>query len=146
MLKKYITIFLIPIFMFGIGIGVPGCAAFLSELPTMVAAVSDAVLILETIEKFAGTYFTSHPDSTSQTKITAALQKARNALMVAEHALSAADEVNHDQFYAAIKDFGDAYQELMVLVGPLGVKEASPGLKAGPNELLVPRPNILGQK
>ena len=104
-----------------------GCGAVMSMLPTVVAAVIDAVMILDTIEEFTDKYFIAHPDPSKEAAVSEALQKARTSLDVALRVAQSTEELTKGDVIKAFEGFRDAYEKLLVLVGPLGVNRAKPG-------------------
>jgi hypothetical protein len=127
-------------------LALPACAAVLAYLPTALAVISDAVLVLQQIEAFARGYFAAHPDPVTQAKIDAALLRARSALDAATRLANGAQALDAKQFAAALADFRAAYDDLLVLVGPIGVHHAVEGLDLGTGyggDLIVPEPLAL---
>jgi hypothetical protein len=126
-----------------------GCASFWAALPTVVAAFEDSALILDRIGDFVNnTYFREHPDPAKQKEVDAALVKTRDALDLCARLADAGDAVHKDELAQALADFDTAWNELMQIVGPLGVREQHPGqhMKAGPGEIVVQRPLLLSLK
>jgi hypothetical protein len=124
-----------------------GCAAVLSALPTVIAAVMDAFVILDAIDDFSDRYFKVHPDPGAQSKIDNAITKARASLNIALRTTQGAQDLSDQDIERAFASFRVAYQELLVLVGPIGIKSTSSGdnaLSASSNQLVVPEPIALG--
>ncbi len=119
-----------------------GCAAIVSALPAIIAAVTDSVQILDTIEAFVANYFGSHPDPAHQAKVADALAKCRIALNVALRVANGAQAADNAQVDKAFEDFKVAYLDLLGLVKPLGVHQVdkSGRISAAPGVLYVPEP------
>lgn len=122
------------------------CAAVVAHLPTVVAAVTDAMLVLDSIERFVALYFVKHPDEDKAAKVAAALVRARGALNAALRSAEGAKQLDQGQVDAAFAEFREAYQALIALVGPLGVQPGGPALRAAPDTLIVPEPMALSLK
>lgn len=142
--------YLINAGMFALGLAVcgntMGCAAIASMLPTVLEAVTDAAQILDAIEKFVAGYFVAHPDPEAQAKANKALAKARGALNVALRATHGVDNLTQEKVDDAFSEFKLAYQELLGIVGPLGVHPQGDRMQATPGGLAVPTPLALGSK
>ena len=123
-----------------------GCDVVRSVLPQVVSAVTKSILALDTIENFTDAYFAAKPDAEKQKVVGKALAKARAALSAAQHATEGAEKLDQAQNNEAWKAFQQAYEELLILTGPLGVKPDKGGvLQASPagDALLVPAPEAL---
>lgn len=122
-----------------------GCAALASLLPKVIATIADAGMIIDTIEDFADAVFMTSPDPDAQTKVHAALEKTRAALNVTLRTATGAQNLTEKQASEAFADFRKAYEELLVVVAPLGVKQADDGvLSINAGLLVVPKPLALG--
>lgn len=119
-----------------------GCAPLMSALPAVVAAVTDAHQILDAIEDFARRFFAAKPDPVREQVVLEAVGKTRAALNVALRSAQATQKLDQAKVDEAFSDFRVAYQQLLSIVAPLGVREAG-GLAAGPGTLSVPRPMAL---
>ena len=131
-------------------VATPSCAAVLSALPKVVAAVTDAGQIVDSIKDFVDAYFVAHPDAAKQKLVDAAILKAKESLNLALRTANGAQELDQKKVDEAFADFKQAYRELLALVGPLGVRQdgtAAP-LKAAPggDSLTVPEPAALTLK
>lgn len=123
----------------------PGCGAIISALPHVIAAVVDAVQVLDAIEAFVKRYFVENPDPPRELAVGKAIAKARGSLNAALRVAQGTEKLDQQKVDAAFADFKVAYQELLALVGPLGVKPAGT-LAASPNGLTVPTPMALKLK
>lgn len=121
----------------------PGCATVASLLPGVIAAVTDGMMVLDTLELFIKRYFDSRPTAPGRDKLEMFAARARSALNAALRAAHGAEKLDQAQIDAAFAEFRVAYTELLALLEPLGVK-TSPDidrpLAAGPNTLFVPEP------
>lgn len=126
-------------------LGAGGCAAVMSFLPTVIAAVSDATMILDQIQTFVTNYYRDHPDATKEKQAMLALAKARSALIGAQRAAQGAEKLDQKKIDEAFQDFKVAYQEVLAIVGPLGVTSGD-GLHATEHGLTVPTPEALNLK
>lgn len=130
----------------------PGCAAVLAALPTVIAAVTDAMMILDQIEVWVNAYFAAHPDKEKQERVVQALGKTRNALVAANRTCSGAEKLDQAKVDDAFADFKVAYAELVALCGGLPgggfkvAKKGEPLLAATPGGLTVPEPQALTLK
>lgn len=123
--------------------GVPACAAIGASLPTIIAVIEDASLVIQTIEAFVNAFFIRRPDFDAEDKIRKAIAKTRSALIVAVRATQGVEKLTQEQVDAAFADFKTAYLELIALVSPLGVSTGE-SLRALPNGgLQVPEPMAL---
>jgi hypothetical protein len=116
-----------------------GCAAIFSNLPAVLAYVQDAELVVSTIESFANAFFTIHPDQAKQKLVAEAIAKAKTALDLAVRAANGADGLGKADVDLAFKQFQLAYQDLISLMGPMGIHQGG-ALKAVPGGLVVPEP------
>lgn len=132
-------LFCLPIFTVG------GCAAVAAYLPSIVAAITDATLILDNIKSFADRYFVVKPDPTLQEKVDSAVSRARIALDLAIRATQGASDLTQEQIDKAFSEFKDAYVDLLKLVEPIGVTTGD-GIKVVPGGLNVPSPMALALK
>jgi uncharacterized membrane protein len=125
--------------------GVSGCAGVTALLPSVIAAVTDGLMVLDTIKNYADRYFSRHTDTPAlQAQIDAALTRARLALDAALRATHGAEKLTQHDVDLAFKEFRDAYMSLLLLVGPIGVSNAADGaLRATPDGLQVPAPLAL---
>lgn len=123
----------------------PGCATIAPFLPTVIAAVTDGALVVDTIDRFVDRYFESRPNPDLQKKIDIATARVRSALDAALRIASGAQHLNQAKVDEAFAEFRLAYQDLLALVGPLGVMTDRGGkLQARPGGgLLVPEPMAL---
>lgn len=127
----------------------PGCAAVVAALPTIITAVTDATLVLGQIQHFADLFFKDFPDATKQKQVDEAIAKCEDALSAAEHATVGGQDLTQEQIDAAFDNFKTAYQELMVIVGPLGVMQDrnTKTFKARPGrQLFVPHADAMVPK
>ncbi len=123
------------------------CAALASALPTIVAAVTDGMLILDQIEEHMRLHFAANPNPGREKAVARALGKCRNALIAAQRTARGAGELDQQRVDAAFVDFQVAYRELAALVdGVPGLRLqriGEPPLTAAPDELVVPEPEAL---
>lgn len=91
----------------------PSCAA-LGTVTQIVTAVVDAMGIVDQIADWADRHFGSAPNHVQQTKVAAAIQKVRAALVVADRAAQSGE--SREQ---ALAEFQLAYSELEALLRSL---------------------------
>lgn len=142
-MRKVIRVFLAPLLaisLFALVTTTPGCAAFISKLPVVISAVTDGMLVLDTIEAFSHSYFTVHPDAAKSAQVDALIAKSRTALDAALRIANASTELDQAQVDAAFTDFKTAYTELIALVESIGIKASGTRLQASPGGLTVPQP------
>lgn len=104
---------------------VGSCATVASTLPKVMSVVSDAALIVEQIDSFSAAVFKAVPNADLEKKVEQAINIARKALATANRTASGAENLSQSQLAAAFDDFRIAYQNLLALVGPLGVTTGS---------------------
>ena len=122
-----------------------GCAALVTALPFVLEGITDAMLILDQVQSFVSLYFAQHKDQQAlYEKIVKVIDKVRSSMIVAERTAKAAKDLSDKDVQAALKDFSDAWTELMAIVNPIGVSTALPGEAphAAPGKLVVPQPAI----
>lgn len=146
MLRKFATLALLSAFL-----ALPtGCGAIMSLLPTVIAFVTDAVLILDQIEDFVRRYFAVAPNPEKEKAIAAALGRCRSALIVAQRTAKGTQELDQQKVDAAFADFKVAYQQLAALLdGIPGLRVQRSGeapLAATPDTFVVPAPEALTPK
>jgi hypothetical protein len=117
----------------------PSCATVAGYLPTVIAAVQDGALVLDTIERFADRYFESRPNAELQKKADIAIARTRSALDAALRAASGAQDLNDAKVDEAFAEFRRCYTDLVALLGPLGLSTGQ-ALRATPGGLTVPTP------
>jgi hypothetical protein len=127
-----------------------GCAALSAAMPILadiVAAVTDAMQIVDTIERFVDAYFLAHPDEVKELQVKRAIAKTRSSLNLALRSSRGAQELNQQKVDEAFAEFKGAYRELLLLVGPLGVRPSG-ALAATPidDRLYVPEPVAMHMK
>src|SRR5688500_16867770 len=125
----------------------PGCAAVVSALPSVIAAVTDAMLILDQIEDFVRRYFAANPDPAREKKFDVAMTRCRSALVAAQRTAKGAEKLDQQKVDEAFAEFKVAYRELAALCATIpGLRVQKPGekpLTARPGELAVPAPEAL---
>ncbi len=126
---------------------VAGCPQVIRALPTVVSTVQEAAMVLDTIEDFSRGYFVVKPDAEKQKKVSQAIAKCRAALSATLHATSGAQEFDQKDYDASFAEFKKAYEELLNVVGPLGVRQAG-ALSAAPtgDSLEVPGPDTIASR
>jgi len=122
-----------------------GCATLIDFLPKVVATVTDAVLIIDEIERFVDAFFSVKPDPVLQAKVDVAISVTRQALGVALRTTDGAEHLSKQEADAAFDQFRKAYAELLILLKPLGIVSAGRNdlLAALPGKLIVPEPLAL---
>lgn len=127
--------------------GSVGCAAIASALPTVISAVVDGMSIIDQIQHFVDAYFANKPDKEKYEQVAHAIARCRSALNTANRIANGAEKLNQEKVDDAFTDFRVAYQELMVLVGPLGVVPADAlGVDPYGRKLYVPEPEAFKLK
>jgi len=123
------------------------CVQTLSYLPTVIAAVQDGVMVLDTISRFWAYWQASHPKQTTidPAKVDLAIDRARSSLNVALRTAQGVEKLDQAQVDAAFVDFKASYTELIALVSKIGVKSGDK-LSATPWGLTVPEPLALKLK
>jgi len=111
-----------------------GTAGF---LPSVLVAVTEAGQVLDAIVAFVTSYFLRHPDADAQVKVQKALVRCRTALSVLTRVAAGAEKVDQGRIDQAFAEFKAAYEELLALTEPYGVKKRD-GLAATAEMLAVP--------
>lgn len=127
-------------------IAMSGCSALFSNLPAVNAAISDGILVLDSIQAFTNAYFAANPNPDKATIVAIAIAKARTALDVAVRLVQGTSSLDQAQVDTAFADFRVAYTELTGLIGSIGVKTSGSRLQAIPGGLNVPAPLALTLK
>lgn len=132
-----------------LALSISGCATVAATLPTVIAAVTDGVMILDAVQRFVDAYFASHPTNPeTKSAVQSAIDKARSSLNVALRTAQGAEKLDQAKVDEAFASFKAAYVELLAVVGPLGVLsgDANSKMTARPNTLVVPEPTALTLK
>lgn len=117
------------------------CAAVMTHLPMVIAAVTDGSMVLDAVESFVKKSPAVLADEARRAQVETALAAARAALSVALRLAQGVRAMDQAQVDEAFRDFRLAYAALLQLVGPLGVKTSGGNLMAvSPGMLLVPEP------
>lgn len=124
----------------------PGCATIESKLPAIISAVTDGVLILDSIDAFAKTFFSLHPDATKQQTVNVAIARAKGTLDAALRIVSGVEKIDQAKIDEAFADFKVAYTDLLAVVSSIGVKTAGDRFLASPGGITVPEPLALKLK
>lgn len=117
-----------------------GCATVASSLPIVIAAVTDGMLVLDSIQMFVDTFFKIKPNQDLEKKIRDGIARSRSALNAALRLAQGAEKLDQAKIDEAFAEFRAAYADLLVLLGPLGVQQQGSTLKATPDGLIVPEP------
>jgi hypothetical protein len=117
-----------------------GCAAIVGNLPTVLAYVQDAQLVVSAIESFVNAVFATGVKPELQKPVAVAIARTKAALSAVLRAGTGVDKLNQADVDAAFKEFQLAYTDLINLVQPLGVSAGGGALKATPGGLVVPEP------
>lgn len=129
-----------------LSLSLSSCATVSRHLPTVISAIMDGTMILDSLEHFVTTYFKLRPDEALEKKIDDAMARSRSALNAALRISQGAEKLDQAQIDEAFKDFRMAYTELLVLLGPLGVSAQGDTMKATPGGMVVPQPLALSVK
>lgn len=120
---------------------VASCAGVVTYLPTVVAVVTDALIVIDQIKVFVDGVHAVKPELDLH-DVYVAIARTKTALDGALRATNGVDKLTKEQADAAFTDFRVTYQDLIALVGPLGVKVGD-HLNASPGSLQVPEPLAL---
>ena len=115
--------------------------------PVILAAIQDAAIIVDQVAAWVSAYFQAHPDAAKQAQVEAAIAKVRTAIDAAAKLLAGGIAATQAQLDQVEMNFTAAWNDLMTLVGPLGVKVSKPGqnlmLSEGEQGLVVDEPKML---
>lgn len=142
-MKKISVALLAVTLCFGSG---SGCAAVMSNLPAVIAAVTDGNLVVDTIEAFANAYFITHPNPEKQKEVSIAIARTKAALDAALRMVHGIEKINQAKVDEAFADFRVFYTDLVSLTAAIGVKTGGTKLLASPGGLTVPEPLALKLK
>jgi hypothetical protein len=106
-------------------LALPGCAALMSALSIVDAAVSEAGLILDVIDSAAKQYFAANPDSDKKELYGEAMAKARLSLAAAVRMANGVEKLDQQKIDEAFAEFRKAYSAVLALAGPLGIVKPS---------------------
>lgn len=136
-----------------LSLGATGCSTFFEKVLPVVAkvitTVQDAEQILNKLDRAAQLYFAASPDPEQQAKFERAMGKARSALNAATRAANGMEKLDQQAIDTAFADFKVAYQEVLNVLGPLGVARQQGDqvlLSASGETLTVPPPLALEAK
>jgi hypothetical protein len=129
-----------------------GCATLFEKVLPVVARVltivQDAEQILNQVDAAARSFFTASPDKEREKQYTKALAKARSALNAATRAAHGLEKLDQQAIDQAFDDFRIAYQEVLSILGPLGlVQEKDDQLLLSAqfeDPVVIPRPLAIG--
>ena len=128
------------------------CHALLAALPEIIAVVTDAMLVLDQIQAFVDRYFKGAPNPPNEATVRDAMARARAALQLVNRAALAAEDIEQKDYDAAIKEFEQAYNDLLIVVNRrvpgLRIQRQGdpPMMLASEDELIVPEPIAIGYK
>ncbi len=130
------------------GAGSSGCAALAKWLPTVISVLGESAQVLEAIEAVADQHFRENPDEPTEKRYRQIMATARSALSLAHRLSKGADAASKQKVDKAFAEFKVAYQDLLALLGPLGVvapAQDGDAMRApvGDGPLLVPPPESL---
>lgn len=100
-----------------------GCAAVAKVVTAVATEVAKTSTALNTIEAFVRAFFATSPDPEREELVLGAIDRARSALLAAEHAASGTENLTQDRIDAAFENFRRAWVELEQLVAGM------PGLR-----------------
>jgi len=121
---------------------IQGCATFNHDLPTVVADVSEATLVVSTIESFVNAWFANHPNPSVQATVDGAIAKVKEAAAAVLAAGRGAGDLSNSQGAAAIAEFETTYNDLLALVKSFGVNVGPLGPVGAKRLALVPRAGL----
>lgn len=98
-----------------------GCAALAKWLPIVINSLGQAAQVLDSIESVADSYFAANPDPEKQKRYARVMGAARASLAASHAAAKGGDAAAKQDVDKAFAEFQKAYQEILALLGPLGV-------------------------
>jgi len=101
----------------------PACAGALPIIATITSIAAEAVTWVDVISDFVSR---SPIDEATRAKIDQAVHRARLAAITLQRAGRGADELSREQLEAAFASFREAYEALLAVTEPFGVREALP--------------------
>lgn len=113
-----------------------GCRPFLDALPKIASVIGEAGAVLDEIAAFAGRVFKAKPNPTLETTVEEAIARTRAALVAAGAAARGAQDLGEEGYAKALAAFLEAYQTLLDLTAPLGVRPSGGGLRAAAGDSL----------
>jgi len=114
-------------------------------LPTVISVISEAAVVLDSIEAAGNDHFARNPDEATAKKFRKGISKARSSLALASRLSKGTDAAAKQDIDAAFDEFKKAYSDVLALLGPLGVVAPSSGdgtmaAPDGDGPLMVPPP------
>ena len=113
----------------------PSCAwstkNILPVLQDVLLVGEDAIAILNAIHAAEVIFFLAHNDPVMQAKVESAIGDVSTALDAAIQAASGAKDLSANDADAAFAAFRQSYQDLVALLGKLGIAQQSPQGKLG---------------
>lgn len=119
-----------------------GCATVTAALPKVIAAVTDAVMVLDAVDGFIDQHFKENPDPAAEASVRAIVARTRGALSAALRTANAAQKLDQAEVDGAFAEFRKAYQDLMAVLAPLGVVTGKT-LRATAGQFQIPTPLAL---
>ncbi len=127
-----------------------GCQGVLGQVAAVAMKVlpiiTEAAAILDAIDLQAKAHFKANPNRELEEQYVVAAAKARLSLSAASRALKGTEHLDGADVEAAFDEYEKAFQEVMALLGPLGVvRPTADGalLVSADGALLVPMPLAL---
>ena len=138
---------LIALAMLSCFLALPACAALAKWLPVVISALGEAGQVLDAIDGVALAHFEANPDAEARKTYGQIMSRARSSLALAHRLSKGTDDASKQKINEAFGEFKKAYQDLLALLGPLGVVAPSTdGAMSAPTDdgpLLVPPPESL---
>lgn len=117
-MKKAITIMVCMVAL-NIGCG----ASFVDVVRTTLTIVTDAIIILDQIERYVDIYFEKHEvkDPNLKPTLDSLIARCRSAIDLVARLAYAGRAWDSDDITTALKEFEAAFIDLMALIEPLGI-------------------------
>ena len=98
-----------------------GCPFIAKWLPSVITTIAQAGEVLDAIETTANVFFQGEGAQSDREKFAHGMAKTRLALGAVSHAAKGAQHSDRQDVDKAWQEFQKAYQDILALLGPLGV-------------------------
>lgn len=105
------------------------CSA-LVHVPKIIQAVDVTIQVIDAIDDFADNLFEVQPNPELQKTVKQAVARAKIGLQAGKDALQGVEKVSQAQYLEAFAEFRAAYEQVLALLGPLGLQVQGGELRA----------------
>ena len=128
-----------------------GCQGVIGKVANVISkalpAIIEAGALLDAIDLKAKQHFNEQPNEELEKKYVVAMAKAKLTLSAASRLSEGTQQLDGANVEAAFKEYGLAFQEVMAIVGPLGVAaplgDGTLQIGDGDDALMIPLPRAI---